>query len=177
MLLLPGPSAAARLAGARAARERPRAGILASLDGYMNIALEQTEVSGGARHRVPAAASRCCCCQRNSTPHRTVALRRETPLQQRADRAATALLLQEYVNGQLKNKYGDAFIRGNNGECSREEAGSRALACALRAGAETVGAAAPQCGARRARAPPAAAHAAAWPAPAPAVLYISAVKK
>jgi hypothetical protein len=24
--------------------------------------------------------------------------------------------LQEYVNGQLKNKYGDAFIRGNNGE-------------------------------------------------------------
>ena len=25
-------------------------------------------------------------------------------------------LAQEYVNGQLKNKYGDAFIRGNNGE-------------------------------------------------------------
>jgi hypothetical protein len=23
---------------------------------------------------------------------------------------------QEWVNGQLKNKYGDAFIRGNNGE-------------------------------------------------------------
>lgn len=41
-----------------------RAGVLACLDGYMNIALEQTE---------------------------------------------------EYVNGQLKNKYGDAFIRGNNG--------------------------------------------------------------
>ena len=40
------------------------AGILACLDGYMNIAMEQTE---------------------------------------------------EYVNGQLKNKYGDAFIRGNNG--------------------------------------------------------------
>ena len=40
------------------------AGVLANLDGYMNIALEQTE---------------------------------------------------EYVNGQLKNKYGDAFIRGNNG--------------------------------------------------------------
>ena len=38
-------------------------GILVCLDGYMNIALEQTE---------------------------------------------------EYVNGQLKNKYGDAFIRGNN---------------------------------------------------------------
>jgi U6 snRNA-associated Sm-like protein LSm6 len=39
-------------------------GILACLDGYMNIAMEQTE---------------------------------------------------EYVNGQLKQKYGDAFIRGNNG--------------------------------------------------------------
>lgn len=39
-------------------------GILAVVDGYMNIAMEQTE---------------------------------------------------EYVNNQLKNKYGDAFIRGNNG--------------------------------------------------------------
>ncbi|BFZ62811.1 U4/U6-U5 snRNP complex subunit lsm6 [Saitoella coloradoensis] len=38
-------------------------GVLTCLDGYMNIALEQTE---------------------------------------------------EYVNGQLKNSYGDAFIRGNN---------------------------------------------------------------
>mmetsp|Transcript_17575 Transcript_17575/g.39825 ORF Transcript_17575/g.39825 Transcript_17575/m.39825 type:complete len:84 (+) Transcript_17575:65-316(+) len=38
-------------------------GILACLDGYMNIAMEQTE---------------------------------------------------EYVDGQLKNKYGDTFIRGNN---------------------------------------------------------------
>jgi len=38
-------------------------GVLACLDGYMNIAMEQTE---------------------------------------------------EYVNGQLKSKYGDAFIRGNN---------------------------------------------------------------
>lgn len=42
-------------------------GVLVCLDGYMNIALEQTE---------------------------------------------------EYVNGQLKNKYGDAFIRGNNGNSS-----------------------------------------------------------
>lgn len=42
----------------------PPSGILACLDGYMNIAMEQTE---------------------------------------------------EYVNGQLKNKYGDCFIRGNNG--------------------------------------------------------------
>ena len=44
----------------------PPAGVLACLDGYMNIAMEQTE---------------------------------------------------EYVNGQLKNKYGDCFIRGNNGGC------------------------------------------------------------
>ena len=29
-------------------------------------------------------------------------------------RPKIALSLQEYVNGQLKNKYGDAFIRGNN---------------------------------------------------------------
>nr|ADF47410.1 Sm-like-6 protein [Dugesia japonica] len=39
-------------------------GVLVSLDGYMNLMLEQTE---------------------------------------------------EYVNGQLKNKYNDTFIRGNNG--------------------------------------------------------------
>ncbi|KAL5968149.1 U6 snRNA-associated Sm-like protein LSm6 [Taenia solium] len=39
-------------------------GVLISLDGYMNVVLEQTE---------------------------------------------------EYVEGQLKNRYGDAFIRGNNG--------------------------------------------------------------
>lgn len=41
-------------------------GILACLDGYMNIAMEQTE---------------------------------------------------EYVNGELTQKYGDCFIRGNNGAC------------------------------------------------------------
>ena len=43
-------------------------GILSCLDGYMNIALEQTE---------------------------------------------------EYVNGIKKNEYGDAFIRGNNGQCNQ----------------------------------------------------------
>jgi U6 snRNA-associated Sm-like protein LSm6 len=41
-------------------------GVLACLDGYLNIAMEQTE---------------------------------------------------EYVNGELKAKYGDCFIRGNNGTC------------------------------------------------------------
>lgn len=24
---------------------------------------------------------------------------------------------QEYVNGQLRRNYGDAFVRGNNGQC------------------------------------------------------------
>lgn len=38
-------------------------GVMACIDGYMNIALEQTE---------------------------------------------------EYINGELKNKFGDSFIRGNN---------------------------------------------------------------
>ena len=54
--------AAVRLLVARV--DRP--GVLACLDGFMNIAMEQTE---------------------------------------------------EYVNSQLKNKYGDCFIRGNNGMC------------------------------------------------------------
>ena len=48
-------------------------GVLACLDGYMNIAMEQTE---------------------------------------------------EYVDGQLKNKYGDCFIRGNNGACFCPQKGS-----------------------------------------------------
>ena len=43
------------------------AGVLSCLDGYMNIALEQTE---------------------------------------------------EHVDGAVTNRYGDAFIRGNNGGCS-----------------------------------------------------------
>lgn len=58
----------------------------------MNIAMEQTEVCFLAvdcrrlfRHKCRAAFQRYLC------------------------------LLQEYVNGQLKNKYGNAFIRGNNG--------------------------------------------------------------
>lgn len=36
----------------------------------------------------------------------------------------TLVCVQEYVNGQLKNKYGDVFIRGNNGEsrlCSKDK--------------------------------------------------------
>lgn len=59
--------------------------MLACLDGYMNIAMEQTE---------------------------------------------------EYVNGQLKAKYGDTFIRGNNGEApsirhAHDPAARRRLCCLI----------------------------------------------
>ena len=33
----------------------------------------------------------------------------------RSDVASIECMLQEYVQGQLKNRYGDAFILGNNG--------------------------------------------------------------
>ena len=36
---------------------------------------------------------------------------------------------QEYVNGQLKNKYGDAFIRGNNGECAPDAKATSGRLC------------------------------------------------
>jgi hypothetical protein len=55
----------------------------------MNIAMEQTEV------RAVAASAR--------------AVKRVRAGQGQGPPA------QEYVNGQLKTKYGDAFIRGNNG--------------------------------------------------------------
>ncbi|KAJ9511160.1 hypothetical protein QJQ45_013218 [Haematococcus lacustris] len=61
-------------------------GVLACLDGYMNIAMEQTE---------------------------------------------------EYVNGQLKNKYGDAFIRGNNAAAAPATT-TGAAATAAAAGGATV---------------------------------------
>lgn len=32
---------------------------------------------------------------------------------------------EEYVNGQLKTKYGDCFIRGNNGGCWEQGWGAR----------------------------------------------------
>jgi hypothetical protein len=60
-------------------QSRLSAGVLACLDGYMNIAMEQTE---------------------------------------------------EYVNGQLKAKYGDTFIRGNNGvHCRRNPPSMVLLPC------------------------------------------------
>ena len=52
-------------------------GILACLDGYLNIAMEQTE---------------------------------------------------EYVDGQLKAKYGDCFLRGNNGACGASWFGCNPIA-------------------------------------------------
>ena len=63
----------------------------------MNIAMEQTEArpsrAGDAPSATRRAANEAC-----------------------ADAPADATPLeQEYSNGQLKNKYGDAFIRGNNG--------------------------------------------------------------
>ena len=59
-------------------------GVLTCLDGYMNIALEQTEVIFKLYFIYHNFSSILICD------------------------------LKEYVNGQLKNKYGDAFIRGNN---------------------------------------------------------------
>lgn len=53
-------------------------GVLACLDGYMNIAMEQTE---------------------------------------------------EFVEGQLKAKYGDCFIRGNNGTPSYDSGSEHARIC------------------------------------------------
>jgi hypothetical protein len=75
------------------------AGVLACLDGYMNIAMEQTE---------------------------------------------------EYVNGQLKAKYGDTFIRGNNGArtpaplhawapLTKRDARSQCCTSARRRGASIIG--------------------------------------
>jgi small nuclear ribonucleoprotein (snRNP)-like protein len=80
------------------ARPPPLVGILACLDGYMNIAMEQTEVLL-ARIPPPSAPRRILVYWYRLTP----------------THSPRVLTAQEYVNGQLKNKYGDAFIRGNNG--------------------------------------------------------------
>jgi U6 snRNA-associated Sm-like protein LSm6 len=70
------------------------AGMLACLDGYMNIAMEQTEVYDSYTHvRI---------CNMQQTIHFLTICNIFFPP------------LQEYVDGQLKNKYGDCFIRGNN---------------------------------------------------------------
>ena len=115
-------------------------GILACLDGYMNIAMEQTEVrpasprvaprgernaparrdrpplaSAPSRHPQPARASPPTSRLPASSPTPRLPSRgtRRT-LNRRLRSSDPSLVSQEYVNGQLKNKYGDAFIRGNN---------------------------------------------------------------
>ena len=64
----------------------------------MNIAMEQTEVFRALRREL-SDADPC------------------TPLHQVHGpwHEPVWLASQEYVHGQLKNKYGDCFIRGNNG--------------------------------------------------------------
>lgn len=79
----------------------------------MNIAMEHTEVSVGRRKQQQ---------QQKAGPvlQQQLALPRSVPVVLAPLTTAPASLcpwlLQEYVNGQLKNKYGDVFIRGNNGE-------------------------------------------------------------
>ena len=68
-------------------------GVLACLDGYMNIAMEQV--------RVYSCEHVCICAW--------LIFVRMCP-----SRCIHVEQTEEYVNGQLKNKYGDAFIRGNN---------------------------------------------------------------
>ena len=124
-------------------------GILACLDGYMNIAMEQTEVRSSSRSRVtrstrasrsndaskaPSGRARAPIADAPPNPkisrQSRVSLRRRVrvfrvspPTSRRIGRVAhrtprpapsQTSRSQEYVNGQLKNKYGDAFIRGNN---------------------------------------------------------------
>jgi len=36
---------------------------------------------------------------------------------------------EEYVDGKLSESFGDAFIRGNNGEGGREKSSRRLAAC------------------------------------------------
>jgi small nuclear ribonucleoprotein (snRNP)-like protein len=79
------------------------AGTLACLDGYMNIAMEQTEARLRRRTHTARAQRRC-------NPRVHVAFTRASLTHLHLHPRA-----QEYSNGVLKNKYGDAFIRGNNG--------------------------------------------------------------
>ena len=71
----------------------------------MNIALEQTEVS--APRQLLSGVEPLAL---------PVAFDRGTACAGCRSCLATHPAPQEYVNGQLKSKYGDAFIRGNNGE-------------------------------------------------------------
>ena len=88
-------------------------GILACLDGYMNIAMEQTEeyARRGARETARARAERRV---RGRARARGDDRAEATPPRVRAPRAAPDAPRRPQVDGQLKAKYGDCFIRGNN---------------------------------------------------------------
>ena len=85
-------------------------GTLACLDGYLNIAMEQTEVreKGEQRETFFIVASVVDFSSTSSKKKKTSTPTSEKPKTNPPPKK------QEYVNGQLKNKYGDAFIRGNN---------------------------------------------------------------
>ena len=102
-------------------------GILACLDGYMNIAMEQTEVRSSSRSRVTrstrasrsndastASSGRARAPIADAPPNPKISRHSHGSPSDRNPSAPRPKLAQEYVNGQLKNKYGDAFIRGNN---------------------------------------------------------------
>ena len=80
----------------------------------MNIAMEQTEVKEGKERLVFFV-----CVVRSfdfffldlDLDLFSSTLTRNTPHSKKKKQTNEK---QEYVNGQLKNKYGDAFIRGNN---------------------------------------------------------------
>jgi hypothetical protein len=76
----------------------------------MNIAMEQTEVRGAAGRRLHRAGLAADAAARSFRPRPAARSPPPPPHRRRRRRPRP----QEFVDGQLKNKYGDAFIRGNN---------------------------------------------------------------
>ena len=74
----------------------------------MNIAMEQTEVRRERKKKRDAFFIASSSGALRPRPHQPLNLDPPPPPPQKTKKT------QEYVNGQLKNKYGDAFIRGNN---------------------------------------------------------------
>ncbi len=94
----------------------------------MNIAMEQTEVSGhDCSTAYVKAPGRCA----NKRAVDGAAVRAADARQLEAPTHPCMALhaSQEFVNGQLKNKYGDAFIRGNNGETTCSTPMSHCRSC------------------------------------------------
>jgi hypothetical protein len=71
--------------------------------------MEQTEVRGSAGRLLRRA---CLALAAAARPFRRKPATRSPPLPPHRRRCRPRP--QEFVDGQLKNKYGDAFIRGNN---------------------------------------------------------------